>query len=53
MCEGLTDEDGADGKWHALLVDIGLVEIIEHAIQSGNVAVLISDDGKVEGGTRG
>ena len=49
--EGLTDEDGADGEWHALFVDVALVEIVEHAVQCRDAAVLIADDGEVEGGT--
>lgn len=44
----LTDEDGPDGKRHPLLVDVGLVELVEHAVQRRHVPVLVPDDGEIE-----
>ena len=44
----LTDEQRADGEWHALLVDIGFIQVIQHAIQGRDIAVFVADDGEVE-----
>jgi hypothetical protein len=41
---GRTDEDGPDGERQTLLVDIGLVLVIEHTVKLGNVPVLITND---------
>jgi len=49
----LTDKDSPDGEWHPLLVDVRLVEIVEHAIERRDFAALVPNDGKVESGTGG
>lgn len=43
-----TDEDGTDGEWKTLLVDVCGVLVVEHIIELGNVAVLVADDGELE-----
>lgn len=44
----LTDEDGPDGEGETLLVDIGLVQVVEHAVQGRNVSVLVTDNRELE-----
>jgi hypothetical protein len=43
-----TDEDGPDGEGETLLVDVGLVQVVEHAVQGRNVSVLVTDNGELE-----
>ena len=40
----LTDKDGPDGERQTLLIDIGLILVIEHTVKLGNVSVLITND---------
>jgi hypothetical protein len=39
-----TDKDGPDGKRQTLLIDIGLILVIEHTVKLRNVSVLITND---------
>ena len=41
-----TDKDGPDGERQTLLVDIGLILVIEHTVKLGNVSVLITNNGE-------
>lgn len=45
---GVDDEDGADGESNALCVDVCRVEVINHAIEVGNLAFLVGNDGELE-----
>lgn len=44
----LTDEDGPDGEGQTFLVDVGLVEVVEHTVGGSDASVLVTDDGEVE-----
>lgn len=46
---GVDEENGANGKRHALGVDIGGILIIDHIVQVGDFAGFIGDDGESEG----
>jgi len=50
---GVDDKDGSDSEWDTLLVDIGLVEVVEHAIESGDFSAFIGDDWEIEAGSVG
>ena len=39
-----TDKDGPDGERQTLLVDIGLVLVIEHTVKFRDVSVLITNN---------
>jgi hypothetical protein len=39
-----TDKHGPDGEGQTLLVDIGLILVIEHTVKLRNVSVLITDN---------
>lgn len=43
------DEDGTDGKGESLLVDIGSVLVVKHAVLGSDLALLVADDGVLDG----
>jgi len=49
----LTDEDRSDGKRQSLLIDVGAVLLVEHAVQLGNLSALVGDDGEIKRGPAG
>lgn len=42
------DKDGSDGERDTLGIDVGRVQSIEHVVLSGDLSVLVSDDGELE-----
>ena len=42
------DEDGADGKGNALLINICSILIIQHIIGQSHLSLLISNDGELQ-----
>lgn len=42
------DKDGSDGEGNTLGIDVGGVQSIEHVVLSGDLSVLVSDDGELE-----
>lgn len=46
----LTNEDRSDSEGQALLVDVGLVLVVEHVIQGSNLPGFVADDGEVDVG---
>lgn len=46
---GIDDEDAADRKGNALLIDIGGILVVEHIIKIGYLAGFVADDGEAEG----
>lgn len=44
------DEDAADGKGDALMVHVGGVLVVEHIVEVGYLAGLVTDDGEAEFG---
>lgn len=45
---GVDDEDGADGEWDTLGVDVGQVLVVQHVEEGGDLAVGIGDDGELD-----
>jgi len=45
---GVDDEDAADGEGNALCVDIRLVLLVNHVVEIGNFAALVSDNGEFQ-----
>lgn len=45
---GLTDEHRADSEGDTLGVDVGLVQVVEHAVEGRHRAVLVGNDGEVD-----
>lgn len=45
---GVNDEDGSDGEGQTEGVDVGLIESIEHIVGSGNLAILVTNNGKLD-----
>jgi hypothetical protein len=46
---GVDDEDGADGEGDALFVDVCGVLVVEHVVGVGDLALLVGDDGELDG----
>jgi hypothetical protein len=51
MVAQLTDEDSSDSEWQTLLVDVTLVLVVQHPVESRDVSVLITNDGEIELGS--
>lgn len=45
---GVDDEDGADGEWDTLGIEVGQVLVIQHVVEGRDLAVGISDDGELD-----
>jgi hypothetical protein len=48
-----TDKDGSDSEGDTLLVNISLVEVVEHAVEGRDLSALVGDDREVELGSLG
>lgn len=46
---GVNDEDGTDGEGNALGVDVGGVLVVDHVVGKSDLALLVADDGELEG----
>ena len=48
----LTDEHHPNGHGHAgFFIDVGFVKIVEHAVERGDLAVLVANDREIKSGS--
>ena len=45
---GVNDEDGANGEWDTLGIEVGQVLVVQHIVQGRDLAGIISNDGEVQ-----